>query len=321
MKKLPILAVLIASTVVSAHAQFAQLETDFSQFMLLLGREILPEIQQNDLAGTGIGQASMGKSHFFVSLTGGAVVSDGILKFVNEDNSNFTVLDVNGMINDNIGDGFAADLYDQSKDMFPYPTFKVAAGVRILDLDFILSGIMVPAVLAESLSEDVSANLLNFGLRVRKPILKEAGWLPTVSPGLGYVYSGVHLQYTLNDFTQDYSGQDLNINGDFTLDTRVHSLGFDLGISKTFSIFTPFMRTAVWYQRASFDAEGDFTAQIGTGTASKLAPSAEVAINDMAVILSGGLDLNLFVFRLCTTATYNLSTSSYGGEIAARFQF
>jgi hypothetical protein len=113
----------------------------------------------------------------------------------------------------------------------------------------------------------------------------------------------------------------MTINGDFQLDTKVHSFGFDLGISKTFSIFTPFMRTAVWYQRASFEAEGDFTAQVGAGSPSGLAPSAEVSINDMAVILSGGLDLNLFVFRLCTTATYNLGTSSYGGEIAARFQF
>jgi hypothetical protein len=321
MKKVPILAVLLALTAMSAHAQFSQLEKDFSQFMLLLGREILPEIQQNDLAGTGIGAASMGDSRFFFSLTGGAVVSNGLLTFVDEENSNFEMLDVYGMIDDNLEDDAARDLYDQAQESFPYPTVKGAFGLRLWDYEFILSGIMLPGAIAESFSEDVEASITNIGLRVRKPVLKESGWLPTVSLGAGYVYSAVHLKYTLDDFTQDYSGQDLTINGDFNLDTSVHSIGFDLGLSKTFLFLTPFFRTSVWYQAASFEADGNFSAQIGTAEPSTLKPSAEVAINDVAVMLSGGLDVNLFLFRLCGTATYNLNTESYGGEIAIRIQF
>ena len=80
MKKLCIAIILItvlAST--SVFAQFAQLESDFSKLMLLLGREVMPHVQQNDLAGTGIGTASLEGDFFYVALTAGAVVSDGIL--------------------------------------------------------------------------------------------------------------------------------------------------------------------------------------------------------------------------------------------------
>lgn len=321
MKKVPILAVLLALTAMSANAQFSQLEKDFSQFMLLLGREILPEIQQNDLAGTGIGAASMGKSRFFFSLTGGAVVSDGLLTFVDEENSNFEMLDVYGMIDDNLEDDAARDLYDQAQEAFPYPTVKGAFGLRLWDYEFILSGLVLPGSIAESFSEDVEASITNIGLRVRKPVLKESGWLPTVSLGAGYVYSAVHLKYTLDDFTQDYSGQDLTISGDFNLDTAVHSVGFDLGLSKTFLFLTPFFRTAVWYQAASFEADGSFSARIGAAEPSTLNPTADVSINDVAVMLSGGLDINLFLFRLCNTLTYNLNTKSYGGELSIRIQF
>jgi len=323
MKKISILAVLIAGTILSANAQFSQLEKDFSQFMLLLGREVLPEIQQNDLAGTGIGEASLDDSHFYVALTGGAVVSGGILKFVDEENTHFTALDLYGLIDDNIDEsGTARDLYDQSKDMFPYPTVKAAFGLRVYDLDFIFSGVMIPGSVASSYSDELEASLTNFGIRVRKPIIKESGWFPTISLGAGYVYSGVHIKYTLDEFTQDYSGQDLTINGKIQLDTSVHSVGMDLGFSKTFLFITPFLRTSIWHQSASFESEGKFSAQIeGANEASKLEPSADVSINDVAVIFSGGLDINLFLIRLCATGTYNLNTESYGVEISTRIQF
>ncbi len=323
MKKLSILAFFLAVTVFGASAQFAQLEKDFSQFMLLLGREVLPEIQQNDLAGTGIGEASMDDSHFYFALTGGAVISNGILKFVDKQNSHFEALDVYGLIDDNIpSSGTGRDLYDKSKDLFPYPTVKAAFGLRMFDLDFIFTGFMVPSAITSSLSSDIEASIVNFGVRVRKAILKEEGMFPTISLGVGYVYSAVHFKYTLDEFKQDYSGKQLTISGDFSLDTTVHSFGFDIGLSKTFLFITPFLKTAIWYQIASFDAEGNFSAVMeGSSTANKLAPSAKVDINDAAVIFSGGLDFNFFLFRLCTTGTYNLNTKSYGAEVAVRIQF
>jgi hypothetical protein len=304
-------------------AQFAQLEKDFSKFLLLLGREMLPEIQQNDLAGTGIGQASLGNSRFFIAFTGGAVISNGILKFIDENNTNFEALDLYGLIDDAVPDsGIGRDLYDESKNIFPYPTLKVSAGVRIYDVDIIFSGIMLPGAVASSVSEDLEASITNLGLRVRKVLLKEAGGFPTISLGAGYVYSAIHFKYAIDEFEQDYSGQPLVINGDFSLDTQVHSFGLDLGLSKTLLYFlTPFLRTAVWYQSASFEAGGELSAQLGTGAPTALVPSAEASISDVAVIFSGGLDINLFLMRLCTTGTYNLNTGSWGAELALRIQF
>ena len=322
MKRLSILAVFIVGAVLSAPAQFSQLEKDFSQFMLQLGREVLPEIQQNDLAGTGIGEASLEGSRLYFAVTGGAVISNGILKFVDEQNTNFTALDVYGLIDDNVpSSGTGRDLYDKSKSIFFYPTVKAAIGIRMFDLDFILTGAMLPSAASSSISDKLEASITNFGIRVRKAILKEEGGFPTISLGVGYVYSAVHFKYTLEDFKQDYSGQDLVINGDFQLDTAVHSFGFDIGLSKTFLFLTPFLRTSIWYQKASFEASGDFSAKLGTASPTTLAPSADVYINDVAVMFAGGLDINLFLLHICTTGTYNMNTKSYGAELAFRIQF
>jgi hypothetical protein len=322
-RRFALIVLFTAFCTTGVFAQFAQLEKDFSKFLLLLGREMLPEIQQNDLAGTGIGQASMGDSRFFIAFTGGAVISNGILKFIDENNTNFEALDLYGLIDDAVPDsGAGRDLYDESKNIFPYPTLKLSAGFRLYDLDFIVSGIMLPGAVGNSISEDLEMSVINLGLRVRKALIKESGGFPTISLGAGYVYSAIHFKYAIEEFEQDYAGQPLVISGDFGLDTQVHSFGVDLGISKTLLWFlTPFVRTSVWYQSASFEADGLLSAQLGAGAPTDLSPSAKATISDVAVIVSGGLDINLFLMRLCTTGTYNLNTGSWGAELALRVQF
>ncbi len=321
MKKLLMVTLLLVGLAgTSVFAQFAQLESDFSKLMLLLGREVMPHVQQNDLAGTGIGVASLEGDFFYVALTAGAVVSDGILKFVDQNNTEFTTLDVYGLLDDNIpSSGFGRDLYDESKKMFPFPTLKLALGLRLVGLDFIFTGIGVPGGIVST--DDLEADLLNFGVRIRKDILKEKGWFPTVSLGVGYVYSGIHLKYTLTEFTQDYSGQDLKISGGVSLDTRVHSFGFDVGISRTLLILTPFLRTSLWYQNAFYETKGNLTAQLDAGTPQAFSPSAKVTIDDWAVMFAGGLDINLFLLQLCATGTYNPSTKGWGAELSLRFGF
>lgn len=314
--------VIILSTVSAAavFAQFTLIEDDFSKLMLLLGRDVAPELQQNDMAGTGIGAASLKGKHFYFALTTGAVVSKGILKFVDSTNSNFTTLDVYKLVNDMVPpSGIARDLYDQSKTMFPYPTVKLALGARLFNFDFILTGIGVPTGLIAT--DTVKANLLNLGLRVRRDLIEESGAFPTVSGGVGLVYSGIHFDYALQNFTQNYSGKNLVINGNLGLDTQVISYGFDLGLSKTLLIFTPFLRASLWHQGTSYKTSGDLSAVLGTGTAQTMKPQAEVTIDDWAVLFSGGMDFNLFLFQLCTTGTYNLNTGSWGAELSTRFGF
>ena len=322
MKKLFIASILVtvfAST--ALFAQFAQLKSDFSKLMLLLGREVMPHVQQNDLAGTGIGVASLEGDIFYVALTAGAVVSDGILKFVDENNTEFTALDVYGLIDDAVpSSGLGRDLYNEAKNIFPFPTVKLAFGLRLIGLDFIFTGIGVPRGIIST--DELEADLMNFGIRIRKDILKEKGWFPTVSLGVGYVYSGIHFKYTLTEFEQTYSNQPLTISGGLSLDTRVHSFGFDVGISRTLLyVFTPFLRTSLWYQNTLYETEGKLQAQLGTGTPQKFNPSAKVTINDWNVMFAGGMDFNLFLFQLCTTGTYNPSTKAWGAEVSLRVGF
>jgi len=319
-KRIFAIILVLASASSGLFAQFAPLERDFSKLMLLIGREVMPFVQQNDLAGTGIGVASMEGDFFYVALTAGAVFSDGIYKFRNQNNPEFEMLNVYKLIDDAVpSSGTARDLYNKSEDIFPYPTVKLALGLRIIGLDFIFTGIGVPKGILST--DELEADLMNFGIRVRKDILKEKGWFPSISLGVGYVYSGIHFKYTLEEFTQDFSEQDLVINGGLSLDTRVHSFGFDVGIAKTLLILTPFLRTSLWYQNAYYETKGSLKAQLGTGLPTDFSPSAKVTINDWAVMFAGGLDINLFLIQLCATGTYNPSTKGWGAEVSLRFGF
>jgi hypothetical protein len=302
--------VLLVVLSAGVFGQFDQLESDFSKLMLLIGREAVPQIQQNDLAGTGIGVASLEGDWFYISVTAGAVITDGVPDFVHDKtNSEFTALDVYGLIEDAFpSSGIGRDIYEESKNIFPYPTLKLAFGARLLGLDFILSGIGVPSGVISS--DDLEADLIHFAIRVRKALIKERGWIPTISLGVGYAYSSIHFKYTLDEFTQDYSGQDLIINGGLSLDTRVHSFGFDVGVSQTILFITPFFRTSIWYQDALYETKGNLTAKLGAGSPTGLNPSAEVTLNDWSVMFAGGLDFNLFLLQLCATGTYNPSTEA-----------
>ncbi|NNM67703.1 MAG: hypothetical protein HKM06_06825 [Spirochaetales bacterium] len=308
---------------------FPGLESDFSRVMLLLGQEILPTIQQNDLSGSGIGQATLGNSHFFIGLTVGSVVSDGLLKFRNE--TDWQTLDLSGLINTIVpASGPARSLYDASANAFPYPTLKVNAGVALpWGFELLGSGMYLPQAFTSPIISGLASNLnglsvsaANYVFRLRHPLILEQGNFPAVSLGVGYSYSQVSISYQLSNFQQSIAGQTVAINGALNSSTQVNSFGTDLTISKNWLIFTPFLTTSLWYEAANYNSSANLTATVvSTSSSSSLSPSASTSLGTIAPIFTGGFDINLYVMRLLLSGSYNLGTKFWGADLSTRLQF
>ncbi|NNM54536.1 MAG: hypothetical protein HKM05_07420 [Spirochaetales bacterium] len=312
-----------------AQSPFSGLQNDFSHVLYNLGEEIVPTLQQNDLSGVGIGQATLGGSHFFISLTAGTVVSNGLLKFRNE--TDWNTLDIQSLLNSLVpASGLGRDLYDLSANTMPYPTVKLSAGValpwkwELLGSGFYLPQAVGQALMDSALSNNGSGSLDagNVVVRLRRGLLQDHGWTPALSAGVGYSYSHLDLAVTLNNFQQQISGQTVDISGNFAAATTVNSLGVDVTVSKDLFFVTPFLNAALWYQNASYDASANLTATVtSTNSSSALLPSASVRLANWAPIVTSGLDINLFVLRLLVSGQYNLATGFWGADLSTRVQF
>ena len=165
---------------------------------------------------------------------------------------------------------------------------------------------------------------LNVGVRLRKTLLQDTGGFPALSVGAGYNYSDFNFKFPLA-VTQPISGQDLNLEGDISLATGLHTAGVDVALSKRLAFFIPFISISGWYQMTNLVAAADFQATLGPVEAplldENIAPSATLSIQDLSFLLRGGFELKLGPVHLVPEATYNLGTGFLSADIGLRFQF
>lgn len=316
------------------------LGNDLSALLDGLGREMLPNIAQSSLAGTGIGEAEVGDfPHMFFALSGGAVLSNGIGKFITEDNSNFELLNVYGLLNQALVSAGATvnDLYNTSKTFFPYPNYRLSIGFgTVYGIESIVTFSILPQGLVDFGTKlanitGITLNSFNGGIKLRKVLLSDTGEFPAVSLGAGYSYSSFNAGYKLTGFSQPLSGFTLNLEGDLSMAAVVHSAGFDLGISKRFFIFIPFLKASAWYQWAdykgtvkNFDAivEDSGGGEITSYQSQSLNdPEALYAIHNLSLLLTGGMEIKLGGFALTASAVFNPANLTLGVETGLRGQF
>ncbi len=333
MKKSALVLWTLLGTLIPVFSQsqpFTGLQNDFSHVLFNLGEEIVPTLQQNDLSGVGIGQATLNGSHFFISLTAGTVVSNGLLKFRNE--TDWNTLDLQSLLNSIVpSSGTGRDLYNLSATMMPYPTLKVAAGVALpWKFELLGSGFYLPQSLGQALMNMALSNngatgsldATNFVIRLRRGLLEDHGWTPALSLGVGYSYSHLDLAMSLKSYQQQISGQSVNIAGDISASTAVNSWGADLTVSKDLLFITPFVNLGLWYQNAAYDSNANLTVTVtSTNASTGLFPAASVRLTNWSPIVTSGFDFNLFLLRLLVSGQYNLATGFWGADLSTRVQF
>ena len=337
MKKSIITAVLFIVTIFCGYSQNLDLIIqDFTRLFDGFGHEIAPHMVQNELSGYGMGAADFSDDKtFFISWSLGANLSDGIFSFVDEENTNFDVLNMHYFMESTISSlpGFIRDGYETAQTFYPYPNLRLATGFNFIDdTEVILLFSIWPAVVTDLIADAASVSglelsSLNAGLRVRKPLVKDSGGFPAISLGLGYTFANFHLGYVIPEFTQDLSGDSLIISGDMYLDTLMNTGGIDLVISKEFGFFVPFFKAAAYYNWTIYHGGmSNFLARIEDSGGNPIAettegPDSRVEIMESAFILGGGFELRMGSFVLVPYSTLNLSTLSFTANLEMRVDF
>jgi hypothetical protein len=309
---------------------------DLSIFFKELGKEMTPHTLQNELSGYGIGAADFDDNRlFFFSASIGANLTSGLFTFIDKENSNFNILNVYNFVDTIIQETpeFIQDGYDTVQTFAPYMNLRMAGGFNFFyDTDVIILFSIFPGFLAKAVGgmidqESLELSSINLGLRIRKILLKDTGPFPAISLGVGYTFANFHLGYGVPEFTQDLSGDELNISGNLYLDSVMHAAGIDFAVSKALSFFIPFFKVSAYYQWTRFSGGmSDFNANIENSGGTIIAetdnaPESIVTISELSIILNGGFEIKMGGFFLVPYSTFNISTGSFSVNLETRTEF
>ena len=335
MKKIIVGAVLLCVLAGSVSSQdLSLLESDLIALFDGIGDDVLPYLQQSALAGDGIGMASMGEKRFFLSTSAGAVFLDGVLGVIDEGNTNFDLLDVQGLADSLFSSDGAAKIYETAGAFFLYPNFRIAMGVRaFLGIEAIATFSILPAavtgwalgLIPDSMGDLPSVELsrINAGIRLRKVLVEDSGPLPAVSIGAGYTYGGFHVRAALPEsFSQDISGLTLALDGNVSMDTALHTAGAEIAVSKRLLFFVPFAKLGAWYQWAEYSAGiPDFEATLDGADQHLDPPSVTRTLRDLSIIATAGFELGGKGFAIVPSGSFDFSTGSFGAGASLRMAF
>ena len=362
MKRFVLALCLVVILAFSAPALDLQLlGQDFDTFIYGFGEELLPDLAQSAAWGQFPGTAVYPEdSNFFFTITTGAILTGGIFTFADPDNNPFEVLDVPGILSDQLTDAGVGGLYDGIRGFFPIPVLRLSSGFRLpadFELMFNITGLpqfITDAVIG--LVPDVDGvvfNSFNAGTKVRYPVLRDDGPFPAISIGAGYSYSAFQLGYDLSSIGTPVSqtgvtdnpdgtygstnlpnGWTLYLLGDLLMGSSIHSFGLDFQVSKQFGVIAPFVGISPYYQLATFNgsiggADGSgFGAYLdfnngGTEVDSTYDADEPVAAwidNDLSLLLTGGVDFVFGGFVLELHGAWAIGDGSPGAKLGFRFQ-
>ena len=337
-----LIAAAIAGT--GSAADISGLGRDFETVIDRLGAEMIPNLQQAAIWGQFPGVATLPDgTRFFFTLTGGALLSDGILKFTG-DTTAFEVLNVPNLIDgvlSGAGDT-AQNLFQGIQGFFPYPMLRTAFGLALPGgIEAMVDVAGFPQFLTGFISgfagiDALTLNTLHIGTRVRKGIVRDAGPFPAVSVGVGYGYGGMNIGYDLSAIggggeygSIDVELGELNLKGALGIASRVHSFGLDLHASKAFGFLVPFVVVSPYYHLASFSggiAGFDAYIDFNDGGSEKdieyngTEPDTAWVDNDLSLVLAGGFDLVFGRSVLQLHGSWNVLKGSPGVTVGVRWQ-
>jgi hypothetical protein len=308
---------------------------DINTLLDEFGRELLPHMLQDELSGNGIWSADFNnKRRVFLSVSGGAIFTDGMLKFIDEENTHFQDLDVYSFVDNAIDSspGIIKKNYDRFKEFLPHLNFRIALGFNFFaDTEMIFLFSFLPKSVIERIADKYGIpgfewGSLNLGFRFRKVLLRDRKYLPDVSISIGYTFSKFHVAYDMPEFSQDWSGATLSIDGNLFMDNMINTVGIDFVISKKIKFFVPFFGISAWYQWAKYTAGmDDFLSIIEDSGHNEVdrsteGPEAEVKIRELSFLLSAGFELVLWRFVFTPYATYSFQTKTFSANMEIRLE-
>jgi hypothetical protein len=192
---------------------------------------------------------------------------------------------------------------------------------------------------------EATLNYLMVGGDFRYALLREEGWKPTISVGIGFTYTKVGLKSSIGEDTDvdisslgtGYSGSSLTIEApelDFSMDNK--TLDFKIQVSKKIFIITPYLGLGASYGWSTVDfganvTNDDTNVSSGKNWKQDIANLTGISISDTSLSKSveysgfgvrgfGGLSLNIFVLRIDVTGLYDIINQYWGASLGVRIQ-
>ncbi len=299
---------------------------DFEALMVGITRDAAPNLQMSALSGNIIGDADLDRFTFFFPSIGITVI-DGIAPILETGAYAWEFLvPLPGIVNTVVGDD--ADTLDTihalESRFFPLMSMKMGFGIPLPnDMDLIVSGMFIPPAVTEAIlkqagddiaSQGIGFSTLNFGVEVRKTLLKDGKGSPALSLGGLYNFGAFNLEVSdlslakLADGGIEVSGDTLDLTGSMSYKTSIHNIGFDLHLSKHLSFFTPYAKLSGVYQYAKAAGDTDLTAKLLTaGTEVKVSTSPKVTIAGFSTLATLGYELKVAAFVFNSNAMFDLA--------------
>ena len=330
-----VIIVLLSATAVFADANFTVFQSGFNEF----AQDLANGAPMNTSNGLQWSQAYIGQfPHFGIGLTVGA-----------------TTLSAGAMTTmaDALGVTLPSSFSYVSKYGLPLPTYTIDArlGGFILPFDIGFKLGYIPPGTLQKMGLQVDLNYILVGIDARYGLLKDEGWTPALSVGLGYSHmkASVGVPGILPgpiDILSVAGGHTLGFTSPtLQLDWSTNVLDLKAEISKKFLFITPYFGVAASLSFGSsasgsvnsavtFDGGALTQANINTINAyynglgqtppdlSALGISTSASKGaGLAFRAFGGVSFNLFILWLDLGAGYDFSTGALGGSLNARIAF
>ncbi len=323
---------------VPAQDAITQLAIDMEMIFNELGKEVVPGLQNASVLNHGLGSAELGNfPHMYFSLSAGATVAPGILKFTN-DAEKFENYDLfNNLLEEaNLNDPEVRDITD---NYAPYPSLRASFGVGLFDgYELSLQAGVIPQQIADMAGqEDLVAYITTVGTRVRKVLVRRDRGIPAISAGIGYVYSDIDIGYDLSSLDPlEVSGSEgdpeyttLALDGTPKFKALTHSFGVDVRASSRFiRVFYPFVGVSTYYQYSTYEAGIDgFGGTLTVGSNDPIdvsplvQPFSDQSYNNFNVVLNTGFDLKLWIFNSFVHLNYAVPSRAPGAIVGMRLHF
>jgi hypothetical protein len=240
--------------------------------------------------------------------------------------------------------GGNTDELDMPVGFLPLPTVagEIRLGGFFLPFDIGIKALPLP----EMDIGDAKLKYLMVGGDLRYALLREQGWRPAISVGIGLTYTNISLKSSIGDttnidlygLTPSYGSSEHLIIAAPDLDFSMKNTTLDLKvqISKKLFIITPYLGLGFSYGWSTVDFEASTTID-GTNVSSSnnwkqdIAALTGISISDTSLGKSikyngmglrgfGGLSLNIFVVRLDVTGLYDVLNQYWGASVGFRIQ-
>ncbi|HEY9595242.1 MAG TPA: hypothetical protein VHE79_12230 [Spirochaetia bacterium] len=234
----------------------------------------------------------------------------------------------------------------------PVPAYTVEArlGGFVLPFDIGLKGGYIPASLCQSMGSPITADFLLIGADVRYQILKDEGFIPGLSLGLGYSYmrenisvSGLTSGITIASISDGSQTHDLTMSDptiEFGAQTNV--LEAKLQLSKKLLFLTPYVggvaafsfgssgtgsvqSQLLWGGSPITQQQADAITQYYKSNGQTPPDFSTTGFSATATTAAGwdfraygGLSVNIFFFALDLNASYDITNNAFGAGLNTR---